>query len=276
MADYFFTLGLLAAPILICRTRTCRPGLVTGLFISLFFWAKAVPLLLLIPLSAAFYLCFAAGKQPPGEKKSALCPESVSSDAVPFYDCHDCILRLRRRILPLRGLSDAGSGGADPQPSAFLYRAAAGTSDRGKLVRQKRLFSGGCAPRLSGGNLCAAGLGRRIESVSLCLRRLFNLYVHLGIFRTDAPDCRSLYGLRKFSPLLSFYCRCLRAVLGNRKISVQHPLGLLCQSIGVSAQPLSADLYRCLLCLYCLEAALCPGPACLPRRRAAANRFKID
>lgn len=68
MADYFFTLGLLAAPILICRTRTCRPGLVTGLFISLFFWAKAVPLLLLIPLSAAFYLCFAAGKQPPGEK----------------------------------------------------------------------------------------------------------------------------------------------------------------------------------------------------------------
>lgn len=63
MTDYLFTLGLLSVPLLICRIRTGRRGLVTGLFLSLCYFGKADILLLAVPLSAAAFLYFNEKKE---------------------------------------------------------------------------------------------------------------------------------------------------------------------------------------------------------------------
>ena len=63
MTDYLFTLGLLAVPLFICRLRTGRRGLVTGLFLSLCFWGQADILLFAVPFSAAALLCLKEKKE---------------------------------------------------------------------------------------------------------------------------------------------------------------------------------------------------------------------
>lgn len=56
MLSFFLTFALLAIPILIHRIDTRRKGLVTGMFLSLFFWGNLTPALSLVPLGAALFL----------------------------------------------------------------------------------------------------------------------------------------------------------------------------------------------------------------------------
>lgn len=58
-------IGLFSIPLLIFRVKTCRRGLMTGLFLSLFFWGKLNPLLYPVSFSAALYLHFADKRRNP-------------------------------------------------------------------------------------------------------------------------------------------------------------------------------------------------------------------
>ena len=58
MFDYLLFIAVLAVPFLINGVKTYRKGLVTGLFISLLYWGKILPVLALIPLSSLLYIFF--------------------------------------------------------------------------------------------------------------------------------------------------------------------------------------------------------------------------
>ena len=56
MLDFVLVLALLFIPFLIHHIDTQRKGLITGLFLSLFFWGKISPVLPLVPFSCALFL----------------------------------------------------------------------------------------------------------------------------------------------------------------------------------------------------------------------------
>ncbi len=60
MFDYLFFIAALAIPFFIGGLKTYRKGLVTGLMISLLYWGKILPILMIVPLGAAACIYFTA------------------------------------------------------------------------------------------------------------------------------------------------------------------------------------------------------------------------
>ncbi len=60
MFDYLFFIAALAIPFLISNIKTYRKGLVTGLFLSLLYWGKIVPILILVPLGSVLCVYLSA------------------------------------------------------------------------------------------------------------------------------------------------------------------------------------------------------------------------
>lgn len=60
MFDYLLFITALAIPFFIGNIKTYRKGLVTGLFLSLLYWGKIVPILILVPLGSVLCVYFSA------------------------------------------------------------------------------------------------------------------------------------------------------------------------------------------------------------------------
>ncbi len=96
MYSFFFAAGLFALPLLIFRVKTCRRGLLTGLFISLFFWGNLNPLLCTVSLSAALYLYFSEGRRNPVQKEKLYVLNPSFPMLVFFMTAVTCIFSLHQ------------------------------------------------------------------------------------------------------------------------------------------------------------------------------------
>lgn len=96
MYSIFFAAGLFALPLLIFRVKTCRRGLLTGLFISLFFWGNLNPLLCTVSLSAALYLYFSEGRRNPVQKEKLYVLNPSFPMLVFFMTAVTCIFSLHQ------------------------------------------------------------------------------------------------------------------------------------------------------------------------------------
>lgn len=71
MFDYLLFIAVLAVPFFISNIKTYRKGLVTGLFVSLLYWGKVLPILVLVPLGAALCI-YITPSQAKGQKENVL------------------------------------------------------------------------------------------------------------------------------------------------------------------------------------------------------------
>ncbi len=96
MYSFFFAAGLFALPLMIFRVITCRRGILTGLFISLFFWGNLNPLLCTVSLSAALYLYFSEGRRNPVQKEKLYVLNPSFPMLVFFMTAVTCIFSLHQ------------------------------------------------------------------------------------------------------------------------------------------------------------------------------------
>lgn len=99
MFSNFLFIGLFAIPLLIFRVKTYRRGLLTGLFLSLFFWGNINPLLCTVPLSAALYLYFAERRRSPRQRESLYVLNPSLPMLVFFMTAVTCIFSLHQAML---------------------------------------------------------------------------------------------------------------------------------------------------------------------------------